>query len=220
MNKLLRPKEAAMLLGITVRSLQNLDKEGKIKCIRTEGGRRRFPESEVKRLRGEIKEDKVWVIYARVSSYEQKQKGDLGRQVEYLRRMVPREIREIQEICDVGSGLNDQRKGLIRLMELVSQDKITDVAITDKDRLTRFGFNYLEKFFHSFNVQIHVYNEQQIRSLEYELVTDMLSIVTSFSGKLYGIRSAKRKKLLENVRKVIEEKEENTRSDSDLSDSA
>lgn len=207
MNKLLRPKEAAMLLGISVRTLQNLDKEGKIKCIRTQGGRRRFPESEIKRVRGELKEDKAWIIYARVSSYEQKQKGDLDRQVEYLRKIAPREIGEIREICDVGSGLNDQRKGLVRLMDLASQGKISDIAITDKDRLTRFGFNYLEKFFYSFGVQIHVYNESQNKSLEAELVADMLRIVTSFSGKLYGLRSAKRRKLLENVRKVVEEKE-------------
>ena len=111
-------------------------------------------------------------------------------------------------IVDVGSGLNDHRKGLMELMKLGAKGTISDIAIMDKDRLTRFGYNYLSKFFSTFGVEIHVMSGEKNKSLEEELVRDMLSIVTSFSGKLYGIRSAKRKRLLKNMRKVVEEKEE------------
>lgn len=197
-------RQASEFVGLTVRYLQILDKSGKIECVRTPGGRRRIPESEVMRLRGKIQSEKKWVIYARVSSHEQKTKGDLDRQIKYLQKMVPKKSEEIKVIMDVGSGLNDNRKGLKELMQLASEGKISDIAITDKDRLTRFGFQYLNKFFTTFGSEIHIMSGEKSKSLEEELVQDMLSIVTSFSGKLYGIRSAKRKKLLENVREVIQ----------------
>lgn len=208
MDKVYSMKEASKLLGLSVRYLQILDKQGKIKCIRTLGGHRRLPESEIKRVRGKISSEKKWAIYARVSSHEQKAKGDLDRQVEYLQKILTGEAKEIKVIKDVGSGLNDHRKGLIELMELVQAGEISDIAITDKDRLTRFGFNYLNKFCNAFGVEIHIMNAEKEKSLEDELVQDMLSIVTSFSGKLYGIRSSRRKRLLENVRKVLKEESE------------
>lgn len=213
MDRLYSPKEASKLLGITVRSIQMLDKDGKIKCLKTAGGRRRIPESEIKRLRGEEIGNKFFIIYARVSSHEQKQKGDLQRQVEYLKKMIPWETEEVKVITDVGSGLNDRRKGLQELMELIREKKVTDIVITDKDRLTRFGFHYLEEFCKSFGVRIHVQNGEENKTLEAELVQDMLSIVTSFSGKLYGLRSSRRKKLLENVKEILQEKkpEENSK---------
>lgn len=208
MDKLYSMKQARELLGLSIRHMQKLDKVGKIHFIRTPGGRRRISEGEIKRLRGQERQKQTYVVYARVSSHEQKAKGDLERQVAYLKNLVGRDCEEVLIITDVGSGLNDKRKGLLQLMKLAKEGKITDITITDKDRLTRFGFNYLSEFFSSFGVQIHTQSSEQGKTLEEELVQDMLSIVTSFSGKLYGIRSAKRKKLLENVRKVLKEKEE------------
>jgi len=218
MDQVYTMKEAAKLLGLSVRHMQKLDKAGKIQCIRTPGGRRRIGEDEIKRLRGKGSRKRNFVVYARVSSHEQKQKGDLDRQVEYVRSILPWDSEEVQVITDVGSGLNDERKGLKQLMVLIKEGKVTDVAITDKDRLTRFGFNYLKEFFAAFGVEIHVLNGEERKSLEEELVQDMLSIVTSFSGKLYGIRSSKRKKLLENVRKIVivQEEEEKAGADAQL----
>ena len=216
MDRLYTMKEASKLLGLSVRHMQKLDKVGKIHFIRTPGGRRRISEEEIKRLRGRSSGKRSFVIYARVSSHEQKKKGDLDRQVEYLMSVISANS-EVQVITDVGSGLNDERKGLKHLMGLIREGNITDVAITDKDRLTRFGFNYLKEFFAAFGVQIRVLNGEDRKSLEEEMVKDMLSIVTSFSGKLYGIRSAKRKKLLANVRKVVKEKEEKSGAGAELS---
>lgn len=94
------------------------------------------------------------------------------------------------EITDVASGLSDKRVGLLRLMEMARQGKVTDIAVTHKDRLTRFGFGYLESFFSGYGVAIHVVDgEDDKKSLQEELVDDLISIVTSFSGRLYGLRS-------------------------------
>ena len=74
-------------------------------------------------------------------------KGDLDRQVARIRASMAGEtFAEIVVITDVASGLSDKRKGLVRLMGMAREGRITDVAITYKDRLTRFGFGYLEQF--------------------------------------------------------------------------
>ena len=105
MEKHYRPKEASEILGLTVRRLQQLEKEGKIRSIRTPGGRR-FPQSEIERLLG-VSRPKVLVIYGRVSSHEQKKKGALSRQIEYIKeQMDTEEYSEVRVVTDIGSGLN------------------------------------------------------------------------------------------------------------------
>jgi len=82
MEKLLTIKEAKLLLGVTTHTIQEWDKKGLIRVVRTPGGRQRIPESEILRLRGE--ENKREVLgYARVSS--QSQKDDLERQIELIK---------------------------------------------------------------------------------------------------------------------------------------
>jgi len=206
-EKLLTLGEAKKILGVTTRTIQRWDKEGKIRIIRTLGGRRRVPDSEISRIIGEDKTVpvKILAIYARVSSHEQKAKGDLDRQVETIKRGVNQELYEqVIVITDLSSGLNDRRKGLLKLMELAKAKVITDIAITYKDRLTRFGFNYLKEYFTSHGVTIHMINcEKERKSAYEELVEDLLAIVTSFSGKLYGIRSKKKDKFTQIVREAV-----------------
>jgi excisionase family DNA binding protein len=209
MEKLYPMHEATKILGVSLKTLQRWDKLGKIKIVRTPGGRRRVPESEVKRLSGE-KEYKpvgrVLAVYARVSSREQKAKGDLDRQVEQVRkRFDHRLFDDILIITDVSSGLNDRRKGLLRLMQMAREGEITDLAVSYKDRLTRFGFNYLKTYFEGYGVKIHIANGEEDKKTVYEeLVEDLLSIVTSFSGKLYGIRSKKKEEVTTKIKEVIE----------------
>jgi predicted site-specific integrase-resolvase len=147
----------------------------------------------------------VLAIYARVSSHEQKAKGDLDRQVESVRKKFDHRLfDDILVVTDVSSGLNDRRKGLLRLMQMARESKITDLAVSYKDRLTRFGFNYLKTYFESYGVKIHVVNGEEDKKTVYEeLVEDLLSIVTSFSGKLYGIRSRKKDEVTSKIREVI-----------------
>ncbi|MBC7105793.1 MAG: recombinase family protein, partial [Firmicutes bacterium] len=107
----------------------------------------------------------------------------------------------------VASGLSDRRPGLLRLMEMARRGEITDIAVTYKDRLTRFGFGYLERFFSGYGVKIHIVDgEEDKKSLQEELVDDLISIVTSFSGKLYGLRSrAKARALVKAVKERVRE---------------
>ncbi len=67
-----------------------------------------------------------------------------------------------------------------------------------------FGFEYLEEYFNSFGVEVLVLNREEDRSPQQELVEDLLAIVASFAGKLYGHRSHKAKKLKEEVKEALE----------------
>ncbi len=145
MDQLYGIKRAAALLGVHPDTIRPWERQGKIRVFRTPGGKRRIPASEIRHLRGEALTlpQRVLAIYGRVSSHEQKAKGDLDRQVAHIRAaMVGQGFDRIIEVTDVASGLSDRRKGLLRLLELARRGEITDVAVTYKDRLTRFGFGY------------------------------------------------------------------------------
>ena len=200
MEKLYTLKEAKKLLGVTTKTIQRWDKEGRIRVVRTIGGRRRIPESEIKRILG-LREERVVVGYARVSSTTQK--DDLERQKQLLHSYAKdRGYGEIQILSDVGSGLNENRKGFLRLLEMVAERKVSKVIVAYKDRLTRFGFETLRKLFQAFGTEIEVIDSEE-RTPQEELVEDLITIVSHFAGKLYGMRSHKYKEVVEGVRKLV-----------------
>ena len=180
-----RTGEAAKILGITTRTIQNYDKLGKLKVCRTEGNRRVIMREDlIKYLddKGLIYDDtnskRHDVIYARVSSNEQKQSGDLDRQALYLVENA-KDIQNPIILKEVGSGLNDKRKQLQKLLGMISNQEVRNVYITYKNRLTRFGFNYLETMFNACGTSIIVLqDESNEKTLHDELVEDMISIIS------------------------------------------
>ena len=101
---------------------------------------------------------------------------------------------------EVGSGLNDRRRKLQELMVMVLDHKVSRVFVTYRDRLTRFGFHYLETIFNHEGVRIIVIRDAaHERSVQEELVEDMMALIAGFSGKLYGLRSGKNRKKLKDV---------------------
>ncbi|MFA4646549.1 IS607 family transposase [Pyrococcus kukulkanii] len=198
--RLYRTGEVAKRLGVSTMTVRRWIKAGKIKAYQI-GREFRIPESEVLRLLEGKLPDKV-VIYARVSSRDQKE--DLERQVEYLKNYCSSKGYQVVKILtDISSGLNENRKGLKNLFKLVESGEITKVVITYRDRLTRFGFKYLEQYFNSHGVEIEVIFDDEEKTPEKELVKDLLAIVTSFAGKLYGMRSHKKKRLIEAVKNAL-----------------
>jgi len=205
----LRPKEVCRLLGVSYVTLRRWIKEGKIKAVQTLGGKYRIPESEVKRLLSgvEIKEVRA-VIYARVSSSDQKKV--LERQIEYLIQYCSAKgYKVVNVLSDIASGLKANRRGLLRLFNYVVNREVDVVVITYKDRITRFGFEYLEYFFKQYGVRIEVIYGEEPKDTYQELVEDLLAIVTSFAGKLYGMRSHKKKRLVQGFRQLLQEVEKN-----------
>jgi len=178
-------------------------REGKIRVVTTEGGKYRIPYSEVKKYL-ERREETRAVIYARVSSADQRE--DLERQINYLMNYATAKGYKVVEVLqDIASGLNTQRKGLLKLFKLVVGRNIDVVLITYKDRFTRFGFEYLEEFFSTIGVRIEVVLGEEPKEATQELVEDLISIITSFAGKIYGMRSHKKSVFIQGVKKLMGE---------------
>ena len=187
--------EVAKILNLTKKTVQKYDQCGKLKFCRTNSNYRLLKREDLfeyldkEGLLCDISLEKRDVIYARVSSNEQKTKGDLDRQAMFLIENNNDLINPLI-LKEVGSGLNDKRKKLIELIDLVCDDQVRNVYITYKDRLTRFGFNYLEEMFKKHDVKIIVVKDKkEEKDVKEELVEDMMSLIASFSGKLYGMRS-------------------------------
>lgn len=200
--------EAARYLSVCTKTIRRWDKAKKITCARTPGNHRRIAIVEIERvMTGKTSDQRIndrnTAIYCRVSSHEQKKKGDLARQVQrgeehcqkrgYLTTVV---------FQDTGSGLNVKRRGLKKLCRSIERGEIERVVLTYTDRLTRFGFDYMARYFSSHGTTIEVITQEkdsgketgENRSLEKELVDDLIAIVTSFSGKVHGMRSSRARK--------------------------
>lgn len=197
MNKLVSIKEASDLLGVEQKTLRRWEGNSSIFPIRTVGGHRRYRVEDIQKLQGidTIDKDGGTAVYCRVSSHEQKQKGDLERQKGRMLDYCVSKKYTIDFIFEeVGSGMSDKRAKLLRLMDLCIAGKISRVIVEHKDRIARFNLNYLKKFFESHNVTLEIVEETLPKSYENELVEDMLSLISSFSSKIYGRRSAENRK--------------------------
>lgn len=94
----------------------------------------------------------------------------------------------IHVIKEVGSGLNDNRK---KLEKLLKQDDFEVLVVEHKDRLSRFGTNYMDLLLYRLGIRLEIVNMAD--NGRDELMTDLVAIITSFSARLYGQRRAKRK---------------------------
>jgi excisionase family DNA binding protein len=199
--KLLRISKAAHELGLHPFTVRKWIKAGKIRAIRV-GNEARVPRSEIERLAGKT-DGRLIVLYGRVSG--QGQKGDLDTQLERLQAWAKQERtgKQIVVLSDIGSGLSATRRQLQRLLRLVREDQVAEIVVTYPDRLTRFGQEYLQALFDSFGVTLTVLDAGEDTPAEQELTDDMLALLASFSGRLYGLRSHKQKELLKCAQAVI-----------------
>jgi predicted site-specific integrase-resolvase len=107
-------------------------------------------------------------------------------------------------LSDIGSGLSATRRQLQRLLKLVREDQVAEIAVAYPDRLTRFGQEYLQVLFESFGVTLTVLDPSEDKTAEQELTDELLALLASFSGRLYGMRSHKQKELLKCAQAVIQ----------------
>lgn len=168
-------RTACKKLDVHPNTLRAWDAKGKIKTMRTPGGRRLYDLSSLN------SSERRCIIYARVSSSGQQ--NDLTKQIEYLRSRYPNH----ELIQDIGSGLNFKRKGLRALLEFILSGDVQEIVVAHKDRLCRFGFELFQILAEKFNTRIVVLDDTQ-QSPHDELVADLLSIIHVFSCRLYGLR--------------------------------
>ena len=193
MGRIYTIREACDILQIDATTLRRWDREGKIHCIRLSNNFRRVPEEEINRILG-VKSNRIDAIYARVSSSDQK--NDLYNQIDRLKLLYP----NAQVFSDIKSGLKFNRKGFIELLNTIEDNKVNNIYITHRDRLARFGFDLIESICKIHNTKIIEVDGEEILSANEELTRDLISIITSFSVRLYGLRSHKMKNILEAVK--------------------
>jgi predicted site-specific integrase-resolvase len=205
--------KAAKKLGVSTRTLRRYTLEGVLEDRRSPGGRRIFRVGDldgVARTRGRpVGHSGAVVLYGRVSSHRQRSEGDLDRQLERLREAA--EGRQVAgEFFDVASGLSDKRKGLRRALRACQREGVVALLVTHDERLARFGTGLLaEVVLPSWGCRLEVVggDEELDGAGDGDLVRDMLAVVTSFSGRLYGSRSAKARALTRAVKSTVNEQD-------------
>ena len=197
--------EAAAALGVSITTLRRWEASGKLAAEHTAGGHRRYDLAKLKPelFRAEADAQRRSVAYARVSSHDQK--DDLERQKQLLELYCARQGWTFEVIADLGSGMNYQKKGLKKLLESIIDGQIGRLVITHKDRLLRFGAELVFVICEAKNVEVVILNQGEDTTFEEDLAQDVLEIITVFSARLYGSRSGKNQKLLDDVKKVVEE---------------
>jgi len=126
-------------------------------------------------------------VYARVSSNDRKQ--SLIEQLERLNNYsVNSGYQVVHSVKEIGSGMNDNRQ---KLSKLLNQDDWNVLVVENKDRLTRFGFNYLKLLLEKQGKTIEVVN--QAEDDKQDLMADLISVIYSFSARMYGLRRKKNK---------------------------
>ena len=192
--------EFANKIGKTVQTLRNWDKNGTLKPSHiTSGGTRYYSQEQLNHflgLKSKTKIDKKIIGYCRVNSH--KQKDDLERQIENVRTYMYAKGYQFEIISDIGSGINYNKKGLNKLIDMITNSEVDKIVVLYKDRLIRFGYELIENLCEKYGTTIEVIdNTEKIE--EQELVEDLIQIVTVFSCRLQGKRANKAKKMIKEL---------------------
>jgi predicted site-specific integrase-resolvase len=204
MDRLVGIGEASKILGVSITTLRRWEKIGQIKAEHTVGGHRRYDLAKITPSLARVQTNghRKTIAYARVSSYDQK--DDLERQKQVLELYCARQGWTFEVVSDLGSGMNYHKKGLKRLLTSILEGQIGRIVITHKDRLLRFGAELVFAICEAKEVEVVILNQGEDTSFEEDLAKDVLEIITVFSARLYGSRSRKNQKLIENVKAAVE----------------
>ena len=197
MDRLISIGELAEMKAVSVDTIRRWEREGKIKSVRTDGGHRRYRLADFV----EQKPGKT-IAYARVSSHDQK--ADLDRQDAVLSGYCQSQAWDYEVIRDLGSGMNYRKKGLQKLLNTLLDGDVARLVVTHKDRLLRFGSELVFAVCEYHGTEIVILNKKEDATFEEDLASDVLEIITVFSARLYGARSSKNKKLLENLAQSLQ----------------
>ncbi|HEG0463011.1 TPA: IS607 family transposase, partial [Campylobacter jejuni] len=188
-------KEVLKLLKISRVTLYKYVKSGKIRVTQMPNSLYLYNREDVYRL-ANIKDEKLNVIYARVSTHKQKQ--DLKNQIENTIAFLNAKGIKVDKVYeDIKSGMTLDRKGFMELLDDVMQKRISVVYIAYKDRLARLSYDLVEKLFNDNGARIEIINSCENKALEQELFEDIMQTIHSFSMKMYSKRRLANKLLNE-----------------------
>ena len=192
----------AKMVGVTTTTLRRMHQSGDlIPHHVTKGGTRYYSMEQLKDFSNAPETEKLVVGYCRV--FTPAQKDDLQTQVENVKSYMYAKGYKFEIITDVGSGINYKKKGLQQLVNKINNHEVSTVVILYKDRLICFGYELLEYLCEINGVNIEIIDNTE-QSKEQELTDDLIQIITVFANRLYGQRSKKTKRLIDEVKKNAE----------------
>jgi len=186
MTRYVKPREAADYFGVCLHTLRRWEQKGWINAVRTPSGRaRRYDLDSYTKL---PRKQKCVVLYARVRSRSaggasHAQRPDLERQIARLVSLYP----GAEVVGEVGGGLNFKRPKFLALLERVRAGDVGTIVVAHRDRLCRFGFEFVEWYCRQYGCEVLVLDDDHL-SPQQELVEDILTILHCFSSRLYGLR--------------------------------
>lgn len=180
--------EVANLFQVSTKTIQKWDNKGILKFGRSPTNRRVLPKEiliEYLKSKNMFYEDEILskrdVIYARVSTYRKQKQGVLDRQVDSILSNRA-DLKNVLILKEVKSSLDSKRKKFLKLIDMILNDEVNRIFITHKERLTRFGFEYIEAICNHHNVEIVVIqSEQDNKSVEQELAEDIKSLLATLN---------------------------------------
>ena len=192
MFKKYRIAEFAKRIGKSAGTVRRWDKEGRFVARRTPANQRFFEEADILRALGvKPPEKQKTLVYCRVSS--KGQADDLESQVKAMRKFCLGGGIAVDEwIVETGGGMNFKRKRFLEIMQAIERREVGLLIVAHKDRFVRFGFDFFAAFAEAHGCEIRVANQEQL-SPQQEMVEDLMSIVHTFSCRLYGLRGYKDK---------------------------
>lgn len=195
----MKPGKVMKILNISRQTLANYRNSGLLKVDNVVNGRYYYNDESVYAMMS--KNARNSVMYCRVSTSSQK--SSLATQEEKIRNFcLTNGVVLNKKYEDVSSGMNLERKGFAELLEDIFTYKIDTVFITNRDRLTRLSFPTLQEIFLRFGTKIVAIDDlQENLSEEKELLTDIISLMHTFSMRMY---SKRRKKKLDLIEKDLE----------------
>ena len=194
-------KKIRNILQITPQCLYQMRVTGRIKCKQISDKKYlyKLPDKFI------VEKEQQIAIYSRVSTT--KQKKDLDNQIKFLKEYIVANGNKVDNslvFSDIASGMNENRKGLNLLITEIISGRVNKVVISNRDRLTRFGYGYLKSLFERYNCEIIEVNLTEDKTFQDELTDDLIAIIHHFSMKFYGKRKNNLKKFENSLKNDIE----------------
>lgn len=186
MDKLVTRKEVLKIINVHYHTLMRMVKRGEIETV-IMGNKRLYNLDKYMRNNNLLSGKKeIKICYCRVSS--KKQSEDLERQKTVMRELYPNH----ELISDIGSGLNENRKGYLKILNIALSGELKELVIAYKDRLCRFGFDTIKYIIENHSKgKIIVLNKTEENTPTEELTKDVLAIMNIYVAKVNGLRKYK-----------------------------
>lgn len=180
----MRINEAAKILGVSTSTVRKYSNQGMIPHARNVAGQRVYTFEDLKAFMGE-----ELPVSTKIAFYIRSSSGNKDLMDAQVTELTKAYGEPTAIYRDRASGLNEKRPGLLMMLKHAGNKEWGTVAVTYEDRLSRFGITYLRMFLERSGVTLAILNESKKSSVEEELIADFMSLISSFSGRFYRLRS-------------------------------